>query len=810
MHSRTSLWIAIIAIPLILLGLFGPWASDSGQPSLEPEVTSSNGANTTPAQAVESEVATPTTVAFGRTRIGPVREDHSVFVVLNPDGEPEVDALLLVCRGETLLLSVMADSNGRVELESDNQEVTLVVKAPGRPLFVHPYQLVPGPIEVRLPRGAMLTGRILDHDGTEPSRLSLWVGSDTRMFDSGSLPEAAREDLADLIRYNTIRAFTSPGGFFQFAGLRESWSGSLQLGSGIVVQSTSGGRLLASGHAIRFDAPQTDLVIQLAKRKVITGRLVESPSNDPLGRIPMTARYQAIHGDAPQITNFVVDKQGYFFLEIDPESLTRFELFLGSHPHDDQLVLELSGPEIPPAGQLGNIAIRSLRTIRFILQDRKAQGIAGGFARAGGARSMVTGPDGEGFLYWLSTTTTRMRFVAKGYVPQDRELNEATPDPLIVTMEPGNRLELKLITPGGVQTSQFRAQLRSNSILIDGPAKDLNELLDYVGEDSRPYYQAQSPPLGTHIAARPDSDGVIVFQSLRSGVELNLEILGTSGDSVFHGETLKPLGRQEVRRHEIDLRQVGSIFRGRITNSDGEPLVRASVQLENQILAWTDGSGDFSCLVNESVAKTLVLGHPSYATLFIKDYLVPTDGAAVEFRLEPTRELIIEVMDESGTAINEAQVFLLREGFISTTHPRGEGRFEAKGSSSDGASVQVMVAGNVYVQKLNPGEAATRVIVPIHGSLVVNFSVPAQQGTGDYSVVLKALAKEQASALTRAVDAAGRWRCKFPLVLPGQYDVSVEYSPSPQEKEEGLSSHTVGNTVTLTINPGQRHALDLK
>jgi hypothetical protein len=301
-----------------------------------------------------------------------------------------------------------------------------------------------------------------------------------------------------------------------------------------------------------------------------------------------------------------------------------------------------------------------------------------------------------------------------------------------------------------------------------------------------------------------------VFQSLRSDVELNLKILGRSGPSVFYRKILKPLGPQEIRRHVIDLQQVGSIFHGRVTDLEGNPLVRASVQLGNQILARTDSSGEFSCLVNESKEKTLLLGHRSSATLFVHNYLVPTHGAAVEFRLEPARSDIIEVVDESGAAIADAQLFILRDGFVTGTRALGNGRFEASGLSSKGVRVQVTVAAKTYVQDLNPHEATTQFVVPVHGSLVIDFSPPPEPGAGQYSVVLVGLKEDSWIVLTQDVSAANGWRCEFPLILPGEYDAVVNYTPSPQEQQEGLSERSISDTLTVSIEPGQRSQLVLQ
>ena len=409
----------------------------------------------------------------------------------------------------------------------------------------------------------------------------------------------------------------------------------------------------------------------------------------------------------------------------------------------------------------------------------------------------------------MPPSITRLRFIAEGFVPVDQELDEVVPDPLVVMMNSGNRLELEIIVPAGVEADQFRAELKSDSLLIAGPARDLTELLDYVGEESHPYYQPPAPTVGTLLLGRPNSNDLIVFQHLRSGVELNLKITGMTGDAVFHREILKPLGPQEIRRHAIDLTQAGSLFHGRVVDHDGNPLVRATVQHGNQILAWTDNSGNFSCLVNVAEPKTMVIGHRSSATLFIHDYLLPTDGAAVEFRMQPALRVIIEVVDEAGTPIPSAVVFTQREGFTSNTHGLGDGRFECSGLPPDGVGVLVELAGRSYLQDLDTSKTTAKVVVPVHGSVVVDFHPPSPPGPGRYEVIVMAMKEQPWIVLRDNVDAAGGWSCEFPLVLPGEYEAQVDYHPSPQEQQEGMTAKTLDGQITIRIAAGQRSQIRL-
>jgi len=93
---------------------------------------------------------------------------------------------------------------------------------------------------------------------------------------------------------------------------------------------------------------------------------------------------------------------------------------------------------------------------------------------------------------------------------------------------------------------------------------------------------------------------------------------------------------------------------------------------------------------------------------------------------------------------------------------------------------------------------------------MVDFMPPSVIGEGRYSVSLMALDGENMSILTRTVDAAGGWRCEFPLVLPGRHQVSANYSPSQLELQDGGREQRLGAFATVTVTPGERSRLVLK
>ncbi|HEX9792710.1 MAG TPA: hypothetical protein VGC54_01890, partial [Planctomycetota bacterium] len=307
---------------------------------------------------------------------------------------------------------------------------------------------------------------------------------------------------------------------------------------------------------------------------------------------------------------------------------------------------------------------------------------------------------------------------------------------------------------------------------------------------------------GSALIGSPDADGMVLFRSLVPGVELDLEIRGITGAAVYHHERLAPLGVTEDRHHEVALGASLRAFRGRVTDLAGNPLVRATVQLGGQILGWTDPAGEFSCFTVEEDPKTLVVAHRSAATLFLKDYVIPLDGAPVELRLEPALRVVVEVVDEAGKPVPDAVVYVLRGGFTSTTHALGDGRFETGGMSSDLVRIQTRVAGRIYLQEHDPAQPKARVVVPLHGSLTVELAAPPPAREGDYRVVLQARDAEVYLVQSAAITAAGGWRCTFPFVLPSTYLAELHYSPTQAEQAAGEEPATIAASQAVRVAPG--------
>ena len=397
-NNRITIWLAFAIIVLVLIALFGPWGSDSNPNTLASEQTTNSELEVMDAPNLVGDLEDVPPLLEGdgilRTDVELPQGALSFLEVLDSDGEMMVDARMILCRDEVLLHSALSDSSGTIEYPSDGQAVLLVVAPKGRPISIFTMDLAPGRQQVVLPQGAEVSGKIIDQDGSAPGQMPLSLTSDNPLFDYSSLPEAALEELSIVGRGNTIRTLVEAGGLFRFHGLPESWSGFFRLTSGSKIEKVNAGLVTASMYELRLEAPQSGLVIELGKRSIIKGRLMERQTSTPLGNVEICARSFPVDGRPTANVTVTTDRHGYFQLKLEPTDLAQLELFFGSRPIEAHGFLNLPATELPAHGDLGDIEVDSLRQIRFRLQDSNGKAISGGYALADGYQSSVTNPQG--------------------------------------------------------------------------------------------------------------------------------------------------------------------------------------------------------------------------------------------------------------------------------------------------------------------------------------------------------------------------------------------------------------------------------
>jgi len=203
------------------------------------------------------------------------------------------------------------------------------------------------------------------------------------------------------------------------------------------------------------------------------------------------------------------------------------------------------------------------------------------------------------------------------------------------------------------------------------------------------------------------------------------------------------------------------------------------------------------------------LQHQAGSTLFLHDYVVP-DGQEVELRLRPARNVTIEVVDEAGEPVPEAEVWILQEGFITNTHRIDENRHVASSLTDNVFRIEVRVGGRKYLQEHTSDHAEARVVVPVHGSVLARVS-DATTGSrpGQLLLILRPVEGQAGDALVASHVSEPRLALEIAAVLPGRYAASIQYVPTDDERAAGRQEEQSA-PLPITVQAKQRTEIQLE
>jgi hypothetical protein len=735
--------------------------------------------------------------AASEPRAGP-----AVVRVLDESGAALAGARVLLVRGEDLLLDEVTDGLGEVRRVADSDTALVIVALESRPPHLEDIVLEPGRHYLRLPRANCVSGRLVCANGEAPAGIELRLESDHPLVELERVCEVIRSKLDRRLAirswlWSEVRA----DGGFEFAGLHETWSGVVRAPRGWRVTSTTTGNVEAYASGVRLEHPSEGLVLRIARKSVLRGRLVLADDGSPLGDVGVFAQLRSPDAPDSQRTNAGTDGAGYFELPRPFAQISALELWLGSW--SGPLVLRLDGAAFPPDGELGEIAVDDLREVPYLVRDSSGAPVRYPSVLAGGMKGSGADPEGRGVVRWVARSIDRLRVEARGFLPAEVEIPPVIARPIEVTLHPANRLEVQLVPPEGGSPDLFKVVLVCAEGLTAVPVGDSRGQMAHVDDWALPPYDLNNEPKDTWLAADPDpTTGTAGFRGLRPGVAIELEVRGITGDAVYHRRTLAPLGPSEERRVEVLLGEGMLVFRGRVVDREGNGLVRATVQLGGQILDWTDDQGEFHCFLLADEPKTLVIQHQACSTLFLHDYAPPADGRPVELVLSPARRVTVEVVDVAGAPVPQAEVWIQQEGFTTNTHRVDGARHVASSLTENPFEIVVRLAGRVYEREHTADRAQARVVVPVHGRVVATVpDATTANRAGEFRLVLHPEPEEPAEAIVVTRAAAPALRLELPAVHPGTYEARLRYLPTDAEREAGAQDEACG-PVEIAVEAG--------
>jgi len=748
-------------------------------------------------------------VTSGRKAVDPLVEAGIVaFRVLDWTGQIVPDAQVVIVRGEELLCDQRTNAEGVAKATADGEAAGLIVILVARPLEWFDVVLTAGSHEISLTEGSRLRGRFVDKDGGSPGKLHVSFNSDRPPTVIPDLPGIVDEVIRAWTLRGAYAAFdTDEEGAFDITGLPADWSGRLRMRGGWKVLSTTHGEIEASAGGVRFTEPAMDVVVRLAPHRTLHGRLVLRDDGSPLEGAKVAALLRSPQARQPTHTSAKTDEGGRFSFESKEGLVSEFELRLGARFQESAPLLRLDAESIPANGDLGDVVVDDVRHVPFLLQDSEAVPIPRGQAVAAGVRSERTGEDGRGELRWIARAVDELVAEAQGFVPTAQEIPPVVVDPLVVTLGRANRLDVKLVLPEGATSEQFKVVLRGEGTITAGPVRDVRDQLRHValGRWAFPTAEFSSAPADTFLCGQPDPQtNTVTFCALLPGVGIELEIRGITGNVVYHSEILAPLSPAEHRKIEVPLEIGMTTFRGHVRDEEGRPLQLAFIHLGYQLLGTTDVDGAFEFLLSGSEKGTLVVQHLTCTTLYLQDYVIPTDGRPVEFRLRAARTLTIDVVDESGTPVPEAEVFTLFGDFMIGTR-RIEGHRHLVNAMPDGPfEIRALLAGREFDQPHDPAISEATVVLPVPGSVftVLGDAITAGR-TGRFILHIMPPDLDIGRPMVKILPTAPGLRLKIPIVFPGTYLAMLSYDPSDEEKAVG-QERVRSERVTIEVVAGQQ------
>ncbi len=737
-------------------------------------------------------------------------ETRAVFQLANAAGEAQRNARIVVVRGSEVLFDGTTDEAGRVALDADGEEAVLAARCRMRRMQLWNVRLESGLRELVLDEGSRVAGRIESETGSAVQGVFLQLQCDRPLLPKEPVPEAVWTALGIKPSQSVYLATqTDERGQFEFSGLPPTWSGSMWI-AGWRMRSASRGEVLPLASGLKLDAPAEDLVIVLAARAELRGRLLAASDGSPLAGASLCAELRGADEQEPQMKNTLTDGEGRFHLASRGAVISAFELRLGNLFEESLPILALEGTAVPLDGELGDLFVEGVRDVRFLLHDSAGTPIRGGLARAAGIQSEPTDGEGRSVLRCVPASAKQLWAEAQGFVPREIALGPAVADPLLIQLEPASLLEVRLIPPEGGSLAQFKVVLRREEGVIAGPARNKAQQAAYVDTPSLPTADLWRAPVSSFLVALAKEPlGVATFRALAIGVPLELEVRGLTGPEVFWRQTLEPFRAGETRRIEIALGEGLVAFRGHVLDAAGAPLERATVQIDGAILGWTDENGAFSYFLVDAGPGTLVLQHEACSTLFLHDYVVPAGGQEVEFRLQPARGVTIEVVDENGDPVPEAEVWILQEGFVSNTFRIEGNRHSASSLTDNPFQIEVRLGGRKFVQVHAPDQPEARVVVPVHGSVLARVpDMTTRSRAGKMQLILQPAEGQGGEPLIASQASQPDLALGIAAVFPGSYQASLHYVPSDDELAAGRQEEQ-SVPVPITVQAKQRTEVQL-
>jgi hypothetical protein len=716
------------------------------------------------------------------------QDGGSVVVEVLSDGAGPVEgAEVILFDEQRAIASRQTEKNGRTRFRAGTDVADVLIVASGRPPFLTEISLKPGLRSVHLPAGAVVSGRLRMVDGLLPEGLVVRLRGKHASARTAELPLAVLE----IVRRRDGGKKGHPAridarGSFAFHGLPVSWMGYLDLPSGYRLAEVAGYQ-----RSFELEHPREGLDLPVLQMPAIRGRVVTSDRSAAVPkarlRIEKTWKESGLSGQA-----MVADEKGHFEIPIERPGLSSIRLEIGdaSGGAGSVVTLDRGFEEVT---DLGDVPLAPVKSIPFVVRNVEGLPIAGAVAAADGDGfvdiSAPTAGDGTGELK-APLGLQQMTVVAVGYYSSQVEVPDSVTTPLLVVLDKGTSLKVRLTSPTGEVPRGVNVYLNGKNSLFRDESGRMERAAAKAGATS--YLLAMSGGRdGATYNYRPDKKGEVLLTGLRPGIPLTLSGRGQDGGTVVEETiTLEP---GEDREIELSVNEAPRTLMGVVQDEAGRRLVGAKVTLEIMGLGRTgqdvkaDGTFRFEGIFSETVDITVKC--PGYAPFIDAELPVPTEGRQTELVLKPGRTVRLHVADAKGRPRGGVRIFVSTAGrsrrFLSSGETGEKGTLELKDLPHGMVEFEAYVAYTRYPLVHDTSKPEARIELPAQGVVKAawEFDLPDRKGWR-----VRLIPEDGEGSARRFYSRHSRRHATITGVRPGTYTAILEQRDSPEDDFKTLAT----------------------
>ena len=597
--------------------------------------------------------------------------------------------------------------------------------------FLHTLTRTEGIEPITLPRGQRIAGRITVA-GRAPGRpLKLQVFSERAFPALQDLGSDVYEKLTDPVAPKSTSIMTDAEGRFALHGLPEPWRGSLLLPwTHLFRPGTPGARrggLDDDGQQrlLELEAPREDLVLDVIALPVLTGRIIDPRDDSGVARMVVHGQ---IIGDASLMFSVETESDGRFFIPLDRTGIRKVTLRLRPPEGVAGRRLDLDGP-FDEGRDLGDIALRELRSITLEVRDTAGKAIAGARALGPrGSRPLGDATDASGHTTLsVSPDLKSVRVGALGFAPRVVEIAPGA-STVKVVLEPGTLLRVLVRDRDGAPVPDVTLLVAGPRPLFSSDAPFGDPVLVAVGATG-PLPHSSATEKTVRLQLRTDSGGNVVLADVVPDVPLELSVVDGSGH-VAASRTVT-LTRRASREVELRIPSPTQTLVGRVVDPQDRPVAKAQVTLVGGVksASWAETSvqGEFRFAPLFAPWVEVKVTAPGFATW---QGQVATGKKTGTIRLARGHRLVVRVRDEAGRVVRASSV----RGRIGDgrepvrARPLGDDH-ELRDLPDVTVVVVARVGGVEYTTSASASDGEATVTVPVHGSVALHVD-PALLGTG--------------------------------------------------------------------------------